>query len=152
MQDQTSALEAMATPCDLWILPTPRNSRWFTHLDWYLNWQMCKGLAYGGLHLPPETYRVAEEYGVSVTDRDTAGEAPLLLSVEGRIPAYRCLVIDYDEGLRAWLDQAGRLAKGLQAREVRVFLPTGHRPSEAKKSWKTTGIDVQFLPDLEANP
>lgn len=141
-------VEAMVAPCDLWVLPTPRFSRWFTHLDWYFNWQMCKGLAYGGLHLPAETYRVAEEFGVPVSERSES-EKPLLISCAGKVPAKSCLVLDSKGGLKEWLSEIKTLATTLKVSDVRVFLPTGTSVKDAEKIWKQTDFTVHFSPDLE---
>lgn len=148
MQDKLQ-FEAMTAPSDLWVLPPPRFSRWFSHLDWYFNWQMCKGLAYAGLHLPSETYRVAEEYGVPVADSRGNGEGALLISCAGRAPAGRCLVLDGAGDLKSWLARIKDVAAGLNARQVRVFLPTGATLKETEKHWKKSDIEVQFSPDLE---
>lgn len=149
MQDKLQ-LEAMVAPCDLWVVPTPRFSRWFTHLDWYFNWQMCKGLAYAGLHLPAETYRVAEEYGVPVRERKAGG--PLLISCEGKVPARKCLVLDGAGTLSKWVTEIREAAESLQAKEVRVFLPSGATIKDAEKVWKNSDINVHFTPDLEPTP
>ncbi|MBX3023231.1 MAG: hypothetical protein KF799_16270 [Bdellovibrionales bacterium] len=144
-------LEAMVAATDLWVIPTPRYSRWFTHLDWYFNWQMCKGLAYGGLHLPAETYRVAEEYGVPV-GAHKEGEGALLISCAGKVPAAKCLVLEGADSLREWLGSARDTAEKLQARDIRVFLPTGVSVKEAEKTWKKAAFDVHFSTDLESTP
>jgi hypothetical protein len=148
MQDKL-AFEAMVAPCDLWVLPSPRVSRWFTYLDWYLNWQMCKGLAYSGLHLPAETYRVAEEYGVPMSERGADESAPLLIASEGRVPAKKCLVLDSSGGMKEWLAKIRKVASQLGVTTVRIFLPSGADESEAKKHWKDNDITAVFHPDLE---
>ncbi|NJL25506.1 MAG: hypothetical protein HC902_10270 [Calothrix sp. SM1_5_4] len=83
-------MQELTASCDLWVLPSPRYSHWLSRLDWYLNWQICKGLAYGGLHLPAELYRISEEYGVAVPSRPNHRwkQAPCssLLKVASRRP------------------------------------------------------------------
>ena len=140
----------LLTPCDLWALPTPRHSRWFTQLDWYLNWQMCKGLAYPGLHLPDETHQVATEYGVALQDRPHNPQAPLLVAPAGRVPAARCVVIDGAADPQGWLRAIAQVATSLQASSVRVFLPQGLTPAAAEKMWPSTQHNVSFTSDLES--
>lgn len=141
--------EGTTTPFDLWVLPTPRQSRWFSQLDWYLNWQMCKGLAYAGLHLPAETYRVAEEYGVPVFPRDARTSSLLLVASRGRVPSERCLVLECEDSLKDWLQTIRGHVERLGVTNVRVFLPTGMSVKDAQKSWK--GADtVSFVADLGA--
>lgn len=147
----------LATPCDLWVLPTPRYSRWFTRLDWYLNWQMCKGLAYGGLHLPAETYQTAEENGVPILPcLENINTSPLLVSSQGLIPANGCLVLEGADDPKKWLARIAQLAVQLSAKKLHVFLPTGVTISQAEKWWAGKPSEnkhhIQFSADLGANP
>ncbi len=145
-------IEEAFAPVDLWALPTPGFSRWFTRLDWYMNWQMSKGLAYGGLHLPAETYRIAEQYDVSVpkaaTPSASATLAPLLIDPFGRVPARRCLVVDGAGSLKVWLGEIAELSQRLQALEIRIFLPKEATLPDAEKAWRNYSIQAHFTTDL----
>ena len=136
---------------DLWIFPAPRASRWFARLDWYLDWQMCKGLSYGGLHLPEETYRVAEAHGqeLNFTPLD---QPPLLVLPGSRVPAKKCLVLDdQDAPLETWFAAVAAQAERLKARTARIFLPTGRTLTEAEAAWDRVRapLEVSFALDLE---
>jgi hypothetical protein len=154
MKDSASPLEEVfATTCDLWVLPTPRQSHWFRRLDWHLNWQMCKGLAYSGLHLPSETRRVAEEYGFEIPRHREDKTPPLLIGSEGRLPARMCLVIDAGNHLDKWFPQVIKQMEPMKVKTARVFLPTGASVREAKKIWKAKlDAEIEFTADLEAAP
>lgn len=152
MQTDTNSLdEGIKTPCDLWVLPAPRQSHWFRRLDWYLNWQMCKGLAYSGLHLPSEIYRVAEEHAQPLPRRTSGhkGETPLLVAADGRLPTRMCLVCPLASSLSEWLANVAEQLNGLKVERVRVFLPEGAKAGEAAKIWKSkSNHKVEFTMDL----
>jgi hypothetical protein len=145
-ENQASVFSAV----DLWVFPSPRFSRWFTRLDWYLNWQMCKGLAYAGLHLPPETHRLADEYAVPLLAAPGVSQPPLLVAGLGRVPARRCLVLDGCEDFKSWVAQIKVQVKALHAQEIRVFLPTGVDLGEIKKYWAKQDCVAHFTMDLES--
>ena len=136
---------------DLWIFPAPRASRWFARLDWYLNWQMCKGISYAGLHLPDETYRVAEAHGLPL-EVEALVSPPLLVLPGPRVPTKKCLVLDPGEAdLEAWFRVMIDHARALRARSARVFLPTGRTLAEAESAWSrvSADVDVSFAVDLD---
>lgn len=134
---------------DLWIFPTPRASRWFARMDWYLNWQMCKGLAYAGLHLPADTLRVAGQHGVPVTQDVPPG--PLLIIPGARVPTKKCLVLDdREEALDGWLARAAEHARRLTAETARVFLPAGASVETAEATWTKLGRPLAF--QFEVDP
>jgi hypothetical protein len=132
--------DPFAQPSDLWLLPPPRSSAWFAVIDWYLNWQLSKGLAYAGLHLPNETLRLAEDYEVKLPSVTTAGEdsgVPLLVVSQGRLPANKCVVLE-TEGRKHedWLKQGFEIALNLNAKSVHVFLPSKASAEQSEKMWK----------------
>ena len=142
----------LSAPCDLWVLPHPGSSNWFSHVDWYLNWQMCKGLARPALSLPTQIYRLAEENELEVVLHKTAAESPLLVISRGRIPAGKCVVLEFSKTLKDWLARASQVATDLSAKNVRFFLPIGQSVEQAEKIWKSldSGVDALFLSDEEA--
>jgi hypothetical protein len=136
---------------DLWIFPAPRASRWFARLDWYLNWQMCKGVSYAGLHLPEETYRVAETHGHALRV-ENLDQPPLLVLPGARVPTKKCLVLDdFDAPLETWFGALAAHALSLRARTARIFLPTGRSLAEAEAAWARihSDLDVSFATDLD---
>ena len=136
---------------DLWIFPAPRASRWFARLDWYLNWQMSKGLSYPGLHLPDDIARVADRHGLNVEPVAPLG-GDLLVLPGSLVPAKKCLVIDDgDRPLAAWFAQVAERADQLRARTLRVFLPAGRTREDAAAAWAgiKPGFEVTFDQDLE---
>ncbi len=145
-------MDPFASPCDLWVLPPPRASAWFAHVDWYLNWQLSKGLAYSGLNLPHEVGRMAEILEVEVPTIQISEQPNLLVLSQGRIPSKKCVVIDDTKNFdRDWVRQVVEVAKELDAKRVHVFLPAKLSVNEAKKAVSFDG-EILFSADEEANP
>jgi len=138
---------------DLWVLPPASHSRWFAKLDWYLNWQMSKGLAHQRQKPSLELLKVLETTGMALISAPETGSTPLMVSAIGHVDALRCVVVDVGNGLRGWLERSHELMQGLQAKRVRLFLPKGAEISEAKEHLKKLGnkdLEIDFATDEEA--
>jgi hypothetical protein len=149
-------VDPFAHKSDLWILPPPRSSSWFAVIDWYLNWQMSKGLAYAGLHLPNGTLRLAEDYEVQLPPVITAGVdsgIPLLVLSHGRLPTTKCVVLE-TEGTKHedWLKRGFEIALNLDAKSVHVFLPRETSKEKSEQMWKARFPDrsTRFSSDADA--
>ena len=140
---------------DLWFIPPAPHSAWFSRLDWYLNWQMCKGLAHRNAPPHAEIFRLAGEYGLQV-DSSASGiaEAPLMISGRGLLPTKACVVVGYDGELKDWLTQVKLITFNMQATNSRVYLPKGASIVKAVGIWeKLKGRCVaEFLEDNLENP
>lgn len=143
-------MHPLSRSSDLWILPTPRKSGWFSRVDWYLNWQMCKALSYPGLHLPSETLRLAQDYEVDLETSIKSKTLPLMVITGGLVPAKLCVVVESSD-TREWLQEACAIAEKVQAKKVHVFLPSGIDEEEADRIWpKKFNGEVVFSADKEA--
>ncbi len=122
---------------DLWIIPPAKHSAWFSRLDWYLNWQMCKGLAHRNTPPHAEIFRLAGEHGIPV-DSSPSGmaDAPLMISGRGLVPAKACVVVGYNGELKDWLTQAKWITFQMQATNSRVHLPAGASTAKAVAIWE----------------
>jgi|GEM_PF-3639612 len=137
---------------DLWFVPPSSHSAWFSRLDWYLNWQMCKGLSHRNAPPPAEIFRLAEEHGLKVENSGLdLDHAPLMISGQGLIPAQACVVLGFRGELKEWLTQVKTIAFQLQAPHARVYLPTGAERSKAVSLWeKLTGnCTAEFIDDSQ---
>lgn len=143
--------DPFSNSCDLWILPPPRLSAWFPVVDWYLNWQMSKGLAYSGLHLPTEILHLAETYEVPLPAVKTDAAAPLLVLSHGRLPAPKCVVLDSSGKHDVWLKHCFEIALNLDAKNIHVFVPNKASVDEMSKAWRTRFPDrpAQFSADSD---
>lgn len=136
MSEAVDVSDPFSTPCDLWVIPPPRMSSWFARLDWYLNWQMTRGLAYSGLHLSNELMSLAEHYEVQVPDLKVPDEPPLLVLSHARVPAKKCLVLNMRPGgLGEWLREAHDIGVKLGAEKLQIFLPAQTKVKDAKGIW-----------------
>ncbi len=138
-------------PCDLWVLPLPAHSTWFARVDWYLNWQLCKGLAHEQAKPSLQLFRVLEENGMHFEDQPRE-KVPLLVFSKGRIPATKCLVLECSQTLAEWLRTIHRMASDLKVQSLRVFLPKHFSKSEAQKLWQEREIhsmEIEFSSDKD---
>lgn len=127
---------------DLWIFAPPEHSAWAARMDWYLNWQMCKGLAHtrmSGEELP--------EVATFITK-----DAPILIASKDRLPAKSCLVLPLLKGEKTWLKKVHAIAHGLGAKKIQVFLSPGMKSEMAKEYWREwePKIHAVFSNDEEA--
>jgi hypothetical protein len=147
--------DPFAQPSDLWLVPPPRSSAWFAVIDWYLNWQLSKGLSYPGLHLPTEILRLAEDYEGGLPMKEAAGEdsgVPLLVLSSGRLPTTKCVVLDTGSKQEDWIKHGFEIALNLDAKSVHVFLPNKASKEESQAMWKARFADrsTRFSSDAEA--
>jgi hypothetical protein len=142
---------APASAYDLWVIPTAEHSQWFAKLDWYLNWQMTKGLSYQRQKPSLELLRVMEMSDIAFGAHPEFGNTPLMVAANGRLETDRCVVIDYADDIKAWLGKAADVTKNLQAAKVRVYLPKGAAQSAARDHWKKlSDIEIEFSTDEDA--
>jgi hypothetical protein len=135
----------LGTNHDLWVIPPSAHSQWFARIDWYLNWQMSKGLAFQRQKPPAELLRVLEDAGIAYEPEHASDGAPLMVASGGKVGSERCVVVDFGGKLPAWLHSVHGLCKDLQCRRTRVFLPRGSSKAEAETLWtKLTPLDVQL--------
>jgi hypothetical protein len=143
----------MLSKTDLWIVPPSHHSAWFARLDWYLNWQMCKGLIHKPGTVDAEVYRLAAAYEVPVISPKIGKEAPLLISCRGLSPAGQCLVLPFSGDLKQWLVEAKTIAFKMKCESVQIFLPAGADADKAEKTWIGLSGEcrAEFTNDLEGN-
>ncbi len=153
MAEKIISIDPFANPCGLWVLPPPRLSAWFPLVDWYLNWQMSKGIAYSGIHLPNEVLRLAEDYEVELpVIKPTHQPAPLLVLAKGRLPTDKCVVLDFLDDEKQWLKHAHEISLNLDVKNVHVFLPNKVAKEQAIKIWGASFAkrECRFSSDTEA--
>lgn len=129
----------MLSKTDLWIVPPSQHSAWFAQLDWYLNFQMCKGMAHQPAVPDAHVFRLAHEYGVKVEESPLPAGAPLLIACKNLAPAAHCLVLPFNGDLKNWMVEAKTIAFKMKCESVEVFLPAGVDASKAEKIW--TGLN-----------
>jgi hypothetical protein len=135
---------------DLWVIPPAEQSRWFSHIDWYLNWQLCRGLAREKLKPSVELFRVLEETGIRYVEQEVEKSSPLMVAAEGRLPAALCVVVAREKTLKSWLSSVRKMSAKLNARSLRIFLPTGAKHDEAVEIWRSFSahdIEIEFSLD-----
>lgn len=141
----------MLPESDLWVVPPSNHSAWFARLDWYLNLQMCKGLAHRPVRPSAEVEELARDYDVPIPFAQVADPGPLLIAGQGRVPAKSCLVLPFTGDLAPWMHGVFKYTSDLAVKTVSVFLPARVAVDAAEKAWAKfdSRITVQFIPDLE---
>ena len=141
----------MLPESDLWVVPPSNHSAWFARLDWYLNWQMCKGLAHRPMLPCAEVESLANEYGIPIPYAQVADPGPLLISTRGLVPAEKCIVLPYNMDLNGWVRQAASIATSLGVTRLCIFLPAGTPVDSGLSVWSNLGsnIEVSFIMDQE---
>jgi hypothetical protein len=140
---------------DLWVIPPSAHSQWFARIDWYLNWQMTKGLAFQRQKPPLELLRVLEDTGLTFRPEHAPEGSPLLVAANGMVGSERCVVVDYQGQLAAWMKTVHGLCGDLHCKRVRIFLPRGATVNEAETLWKKqTPLDLhlEFSTDEDTTP
>jgi hypothetical protein len=146
------SLEVAVSDYDLWVLPNPTHSQTFARVDWYLNWQMSKGLAHQRLKPSVELHRVMEEAGLTFTPQPELSGAPMMVASFGKVASSRCVVMEFTKDLSPWLKSIHQLAAGLHAKRMRVYLPTGQTADVAETHWKKLSplpLEIEFSTDEE---
>lgn len=146
-------LVAQLSKTDLWIVPPSSHSAWFAQLDWYLNWQMCKGLTHKPVVADAQMYRLAEAYEVQIQSAPLSKNAPLLIAAREFLPAAQCLVLPYGGDLKQWLLEAKTIAFKMKCESAQVFLPSGADAEKAEKTWMGLSGECRaiFTNDFEGN-
>jgi hypothetical protein len=140
---------------DLWVIPPSAHSQWFARIDWYLNWQMSKGLAYQRRKPSVELLRVLEDAGTAFQLHCAADTSPLLVASSGMVGSERCVVIEYGGELGEWLESVHQVCDNLKCKRTRVFLPRGITAAQAQTLWKKQPqleTHLEFSTDEDTTP
>ena len=125
----------MFQTADLWVLPPASQSSWFARVDWYLGWQMCKGMNYRLPTISSDLQILARDHKIPVPQIHVKAQRPLLIATRGLLPTNSLAVLPLNDDVKAWLAEAKKMATEMGAREVLVFLPTATETEKAEKIW-----------------
>lgn len=143
----------------LWVIPPPGKSAWFAKIDWYLNWQMIRGLAHESQRPSTELLRLAREHGLPEPILSSTTRTPLMIAARGRLGTDQCVVLEMSDSVADWLKLVHDLTVKLGSAKTRVYLPSGTSRAKAQELWKNiTAKDkfdkeefaIEFLADEEA--
>jgi hypothetical protein len=140
-------------PADVWVLPSATHSQWFSRIDWYLNWQLSKGLAHEPTRLSLDLLRIMDENGIAIQSPVQGGPMPLMVISQGRIPAAKCVVLESPVEIAPWLQAVHALLSGLGPTKAQIFLPSGSDPLAARALWNGFSplqSEIEFSTDEES--
>lgn len=136
MAQLLSAASALNPGSDLWIVPDPSNSRWVVKLDWYLNFQIMQSGRHHAAALSRDVQQLLTEIDWSSPAVKVPNKAPLMISVDNRLPARWLVVVPSPEPLSDWIGRLLEVWGGLRKPSLRIFLPTGLQAGPFTEAWK----------------
>lgn len=114
-----SPVQAFQPGADLWLVPPPSVSGWGRQIDWYLNFQISRGLDTRPQKRAKSLDQFLEKIQWSLPASYISNDAPLLISSEGRLQARWVLLPNqWQSPLEMF-----RQALPLRPQKIRVFLP-----------------------------
>lgn len=140
-----SSVQALQPGAEIWILPTPHESPWSARIDWYLNFQLSRGLKNQSAHRSPVLEKLLDEIKWALPADVQIKHAPLLIATMGRLPAEWILVPE------RW-DQADKIFEptlGLKRQHLRVFAPSHFKSSVLKDSGLPSTAVVEIVNPAE---
>lgn len=135
----------------MWVLPSPLNSLWSRKIDWYMNFQITRGLQHQSgsrsKHLEEILSRVAWKLpGEFNTEQD-----PLLIAVGPRLPCTWLLILeDFVADKKSFgraLPVLSKVWSDLKEPRLRLFAPLDFSKEMMVDLWKKNDLpeDFEFL-------
>lgn len=129
-----SAASAYNPGADLWILPPQKSSRWFTRIDWYLNFQLIKASRHHTANITSELKELTTEcelpeVKIVINDHRQMVYSPKLL------PNKWVVVIEESQDFHKWIKEIYLVWKNLNESSLRVFLPPDKSMADFNKNW-----------------
>lgn len=119
-----SSTQALLPGADLWILPHPEVSAISRSVDWYLNFQMSRGLQNKPRRRSDTLESLLRTIKWALPATMEPSESPLLIAASGRLPAQWVLMPSRWTTNLEFLHQAAPL----KPQRVRLFLPATLSP------------------------
>lgn len=136
MAQLLSAASAFNPGSDLWILPELTNSSWALRLDWYLNFQILKSTRREGVSRSEPLLGLLKEIDWSPEEYSAAANAPLMISVENRLPARWVVLLPQSTHASHWIPRTVEIWNSLKRPTLKVFLPPGLQAGNFSEEWK----------------
>lgn len=130
---------AFSSGSDLWIAPLANNSSHSGMIDWYINGQITKALGYQPASLSPILGDILRSHEIEVTSIPLKAPAPILIAVQGKLPARWLLLTDFTQPAKEWTRAITETAQGLNVRSIRLFVSPDFEFSDFDKSWGQVG-------------
>ncbi len=128
-------LSSLSAGADLWICPDPLNSRWSAKIDWHLNHQIQKGLAYKTQPMGAEVKGLLYESQMSWSDIQAASDS-LMIASSFQLPARWTLVLPWNGQLQKWVQLVFQHWKKLGQPQFRIFLPQNLATADFIREWQ----------------
>lgn len=133
---ERDALTALSPGATLWILPSLTESGWSTRIDWYLGFQLRRGLPHRRFDFSSDMRQLMEAYEETLPKIPRTEELPLMIASENLLPNHQTVLIPSKPTDGAeWVKSCKRVWKGLGSPITRIFLPKSISGTEFEKTW-----------------
>jgi hypothetical protein len=141
---------ALSSGADLWVTAHPFESKITVKLDWYLNFQITKGLSHATHPIAENVRQILDKCELAELHFIDEQTQDLLISAQNLVPARWVLVVPFSTN---WTASIFRHWQNLSKPKLRVFLPDQFQVKEFEKAWLSLGgpADVAFVSDLWIN-
>jgi hypothetical protein len=127
--------EAFKAGAELWIVPGFEYCHLTRQIDWYLNFQLGRGLPHRPPPLSKELTDVARKWDFDPPEFKIDPQAPLMIASRDLLPNDKTILIPYEEPVKTWAQAIYKIWVDLQKPSLRVFLPDGVPPASFEASW-----------------
>lgn len=133
---ERDALSALSPGATLWILPPPSESAWSTRIDWYLGFQLRRGLPHRRFDFSSDMRQLMEAYEETLPKIPRTDESPLMIASENLLPNHQTVMIPQTATEnKEWVTTCHRVWKGLGSPATRIFLPKSISRPDFEKAW-----------------
>jgi hypothetical protein len=141
---------ALISGADLWVTAHPFESKITVKLDWYLNFQITKGLSHQHHSVSEKVRNLLDQCELAELRFANEDTQDLLISAQNLVPARWVLVVPYST---QWTEKIFRHWQNLNKPKLRVFLPDLLKAPEFEKSWLSLGgpADIGVVSELWIN-
>ena len=127
---ERDALSALSPGATLWILPPLNESAWSTRIDWYLGFQLRRGLPHRRFDFSSDMRQLMEAYEETLPKIPRTDESPLMIASENLLPNHQTVMIPQKASEnKEWVTTCHRVWKGLGSPATRISVQGYEDPS-----------------------
>jgi len=140
-----SSVQALQPGAEIWVIPPPAESAWAARIDWYLNFQISRGLASKPSSRSSVIEKLLSNIKWTLPLDFKVDHASLLIAPMGRVPANWILIPE------AWNNEEHllRQLKDLKSAKIRIFPPAGVSVDRLIRSALADDMTVEIVSQTE---
>lgn len=117
------------------MIPPLDKSAWSTRIDWYLGFQLRRGVPHKRFEFSNDIRQLMESYEAPLPRIPRLDSAPLMVASETRLPNHQTVLIPEADSTQEWAKSCHRIWRGLGRPPTRVFLPKGVTRDQFERAW-----------------